>query len=150
MTFSGTQDLVSPRYEPLHLREDRLLEADGRLHGEEAVQGGVAGDATPQAQGAPGPQAEVGEEVLGPPQAEASDGEGGGQAAQEALVVVDHPGTLARVIDLGVPGDVGVPQRTPGLCFGDRHDLLLLGLPLLCASKAVLGGGARRAPPLFL
>ena len=68
VTFSGTQDLVSPRYEPLHLREDRLLEADGRLHGEEAVQGGVAGAPASEAQGAARAQAKVGQEVLCLPQ----------------------------------------------------------------------------------
>jgi hypothetical protein len=42
------------------------------------------------------------------------NGEGGRQSAEDALVLVDHPRALTRVIDLRVPADVGVPQGTSG------------------------------------
>ena len=65
-------------------------------------------------------------------------------------MIVNDPRALPRIIDLVVPGDAGVSQRTPGLCFGDRHDLLLLGLSLLCGEQGRLGGGACQLPPFRL
>jgi hypothetical protein len=81
--------------------------------------------------------------IVSPRSAAIVSSEGGGEPTEEALVVVDHPSALARVVDLSVPADVGMPQRAPGLCFGDRHDLLLLGRPSSLREKGRLGGRAR-------
>ena len=89
--------------EIFHLGEEGLLEASRGLLGQETVQRGVARGPAAEPERAPGAQAEIGEEVLRATQAPAADGERGGQAAQQAQVVVDHPGVLPGVLDLPVP-----------------------------------------------
>jgi hypothetical protein len=45
------------------------------------------------------------------------------------------------------PRDVGVPQGTPGSCFGDRHDLLPLGLFSFARVRPSWGVGPARLHP---
>lgn len=62
---------------------------------------------------------------------------------------MNDPRVLSGVVNLPVPGDVGVPQGTPGLCFGDRHDLLPPGLFSFARVRPSWGWGPQ-TPPLLI